>query len=227
VPSERRPYVTVGLIVVNLLLFFYELSLGPRAEHLIGAYGLVPGRLLSHRAWEVLGPVEQILPVFSHMFLHGGWLHVIANMWFLWIFGDNVEGRMGHGVFLLFYLASGLGAAALQVATDPSSLVPMIGASGALSGVLGAYMLLWPRSRVLTIIPLFILLYTVEVPAVVFLGIWIAIQVLSGAASIGQAGAGVAWFAHMGGFVVGVLTVWLWPGLRRRARLRRWRDFYD
>jgi membrane associated rhomboid family serine protease len=227
IPSERRPYVTVALILLNALAWFYQVSLGPHLQSFVIEYGLVPRRVLSERAWDVLGTGEQIVPVFSHMFLHGGWLHVISNMWFLWIFGDNVEGRMGHVRFLLFYLFAGLGAAAAQTMSAPDSVVPMVGASGALSGVLGAYMLLFPHARVLTLVPLFVFLYTVEIPALVFLGIWIGIQVLQGTASIGlDVRGGVAWFAHIGGFVVGVVVVALWPSLRRRAHRQdqRWRD---
>jgi membrane associated rhomboid family serine protease len=224
-PSERPPYVTILLILLNALAWFYEVSLGPHVQAFVTEYGLVPIRVL--RGWQVLGLDEQLIPIFGHMFLHGGWLHVISNMWFLWIFGDNVEGRMGHGRFLLFYLLAGLGAAAAQVLSAPDSRVPMVGASGALSGVLGAYMLLFPQARVLTLVPLFVFLYTVEIPALVFLGIWIAIQVLQGTASIGlDVRGGVAWFAHIGGFAVGLVTVLLWPGLRRRAyrHKQRWRE---
>ncbi len=228
-PSERPPYVTILLILLNALVWVYEVSLGPQVQALVTDYGLVPRRLLSAQAWQVLGTGGQVVPVFGHMFLHGGWLHVISNMWFLWIFGDNVEGRMGHVRFLLFYLFAGLGAAAAQTLSAPASVVPMVGASGALSGVLGAYMLLFPHSRVLTLVPLLVFLYTVEIPALVFLGIWIGIQILQGTASIGlDMRGGVAWFAHIGGFAVGLLVVALWPGLRRRAsrHRRRWHDEY-
>lgn len=230
IPAERPPVVTIGLIVVNALVFFYELTLGPAGmETLFRQYGLVPLRLFSEQAWEIGGVWDQVAPIFAHMFLHGGWLHVISNLWFLWIFGDNVEGRMGHGRFLVFYLAAGLGGALAQAGTNPDSVVPMVGASGALSGVLGAYMLLFPQSRVLAIVPVFILLYTVELPAFIFLALWVGIQFVQGTVALGQEAdvGGVAWFAHIGGFVVGVVVVLLWPRLRReRGREPRHRRYY-
>jgi membrane associated rhomboid family serine protease len=163
----------------------------------------------------------------SSMFLHGGWMHIIGNMWSLWIFGDNVEDRMGRGGFLLFYLLSGLAAGAVHVVTNPASRVPTVGASGAIAGVMGAYLLLFPHASVVTMVPIFFFLQVVEIPAVFFLGFWFLSQLFSGTLSLAAAGpqaAGVAWWAHIGGFVVGFL--WAVP-LRRRTAITGRRRRYD
>jgi len=155
------------------------------------------------------------------MFLHGGWLHVLGNMWFLWIFGDNVEDILGHGRFLLFYLLCGLAAGYVQVAINPGSPVPTVGASGAIAGVMGAYMVKFPHSRILTLVPIFIFLTTIEVPAILMLLYWFTIQFFSGIGSIGYSQlsqGGVAWFAHVGGFVAGMLLISI---MRPRDRYRR------
>ena len=159
------------------------------------------------------------LSVLTSMFLHGGWMHVIGNMLYLWIFGDNVEDRLGHARFLLFYLASGCAAALLQVVFNPSSQVPMLGASGAIAGVMGAYFVLYPESRVLTAVFVFVFFDLVEIPAIFFLGIWFVMQLLSGVGSLGisSTGGGTAFWAHVGGFVVGAVV-----GLVLRRNGRRW-----
>jgi hypothetical protein len=149
---------------------------------------------------------QAVFPFLSSIFLHGGWMHLLGNMWFLWIFGDNIEDRLGHLRFLLFYLAAGLGAGLFHVAFNLSSAVPAVGASGAISGILGAYFVLFPRSRVVTLIPLFVTFFTVELPAAIILGYWFLIQTLSGLGSLGaRASGGVAWWAHIGGFVLGIV----------------------
>ena len=206
--------MTVSLIVVNVLVFLYEFSLGERVERFVLYFGLVPAAF-------------SFVSLFTSMFLHGGFLHVAGNMLYLWIFGDNVEDRMGHGRFLVFYLLCGIAAALAQTIANPDSIVPMVGASGAIAGVMGAYFVLYPRSRIVTIVPIFFL-QLVEVPAIFFLGIWFLMQFLSGVGSIVAAtaherGGGVAFWAHVAGFVAGISAV----GIFRRPERQRvewWND---
>jgi membrane associated rhomboid family serine protease len=208
IPSATRPTVTWLIIAANLLAFFWELS---GADVL--AWTLVPARFTAD-------PAGNAVTVVTAMFLHGGWLHVLGNMLYLWIFGDNVEDRLGHARYALLYLAGGVAAAFAQIAISPGSAVPMLGASGAIAAVLGAYLVLYPRASVYTWVPLF--LGIVPIPAVVWLGLWFVLQLLSGVASLGvQSGGGVAFFAHVGGFVAGVVLVKLLdpgPPWRRGAR---------
>jgi membrane associated rhomboid family serine protease len=219
IPSKSAPLVTVALIVVNALVFLHEAALGPYLPHFVYTYGLVPARFVDWPG-NPLDPAR-FLPLFTSMFWHGGWLHLFGNMLYLWIFGDNVEDRLGHGRYLFFYLACGLGAALTQIALSPASAVPTVGASGAIAGVLGAYLVSFPRSRVLTLIPIIIIPWFVEIPAVVYLVLWFAVQLLSGVASLhlpASAG-GIAWWAHIGGFIAGIVGVLiLAPATRRRAR---------
>jgi len=206
-PAQRTPYVTRGLIVLNVLVFFYELSLGDGMAEFIRDWGVVPGRLFASLTGDTSLPVE-LLSIVTSLFLHGGWLHLIGNMWYLWIFGDNVEDRMGHARFLVFYLASGVVAALLHSAMIPGSSIPTVGASGAIAGVLGAYAYAFPRARVLTLIPIIFFFQIVSIPALVLLGIWFAFQFIAGALDLGRAsGGGVAWWAHIGGFVFGFVTM--------------------
>lgn len=198
VPSQRLPVVSRLLIAANVAVFLYELSLGPAVRSFILALGIVPAHFTTD-------PGGQALTLFSSMFIHGGWGHLLGNMLYLWIFGDNVEDRMGHVPFLFFYLAAGLAAGLAHVYTQPGSLVPTVGASGAIAGVLGAYFVLYPRARVLTLLPIFPMTM-VEVPAVFFLGIWFVFQIFSGALqmSVARGAGGVAFLAHVGGFLAGV-----------------------
>jgi membrane associated rhomboid family serine protease len=208
IPSRFFPVVTVTIIAVNTLVFLYEVSLGRGLNTFIDQHALVPATMVS--IFQDQGfKVGAVVPIFSSMFLHGGWIHLIGNMLYLWIFGDNVEDRMGRGRFLLFYLLCGTGAAALHVYMSPSSNTPTIGASGAIAGVLGAYFLLFPRARVLTLLPIFFLIQFIEVPAFLFLAFWFLMQFFSGALSIGveASGGGVAWWAHVGGFATGMALV--------------------
>jgi hypothetical protein len=205
IPSSRVPIVNYVLIFANLGLFFYEISLGENLPSFLERFAVIPARLLGggdFSARDLLTPV-------TAMFLHGGWMHVLGNMLYLYIFGDNVEDTLGHGRYLLFYIACGVASFAVQIGFQPASAVPNIGASGAIAGVLGAYFLLFPRARVVTLLPLFIFFTTVEIPAVVFLGLWFLLQFLSGTVSLGQAAAtgGVAWWAHVGGFVAGIVLL--------------------
>ena len=217
--SRTFPIVTVGLLLLNVLIFFQQLKAGPLGERLVFAYGLVPARLVH---WDDLGGpagVARWLPLVTSQFLHGGFLHLAGNLLYLWIFGDNVEDRLGHVRFLLFYLLCGVAAGLTQVAFDPSSPIPTVGASGAIAGVLGAYLVSFPRARVLTFVPVFFIPWLIEIPAVIFLLLWFGMQVLSGLASFGrELTGGVAWWAHVGGFVTGIALVWaLAPSRARRA----------
>jgi membrane associated rhomboid family serine protease len=205
IPSRTRPVVTIALIVINSLVFLYMVALPPRARlYFTAQYALIP----AYFSWAA---------VVTSMFLHGGWMHVIGNMLYLWIFGDNVEDRLGHGLYLVFYLACGIIAAMGQLVIDPTSTIPMLGASGAIAGVMGAYFVLYPESRVLTAVFILIFFDIVEVPAIFFLGIWFLMQLLSGVGSLGVASTtgGTAFFAHIGGFIAG-LVVGAFLRLQRR-----------
>jgi membrane associated rhomboid family serine protease len=203
IPSTRLPVVNYLLVAANLGLFFYEISLGENLPPFLERYAVIPDRLLRGGALSV----RELLTPVTATFLHGGWMHLLGNMLYLYIFGDNVEDTLGHGRYLLFYIACGAASFAVQIGFQPGSAVPNIGASGAIAGVLGAYFLLFPRARVVTLLPLFIFFTTIEIPAVVFLGLWFLLQFLSGAVSLGRPAAtgGVAWWAHVGGFVAGVV----------------------
>jgi rhomboid family protein len=218
-PSRTTPVFTIALIIANVLVFIYQVSLevggaeGARAaESFVREFGLVPCRLTGscHSSPDLPSPV---LTIFTSMFMHGGWFHVGGNMLYLGIFGNNVEDTLGHLRYLLFYLASGVAAALAQVAISPTSDVPMVGASGAVSGVLGAYLLLFPHAHVTTLIILGFFFRVVKVPALIVLGFWIVLQVLNGLGSFGARG-GVAFFAHIGGFLAGIALLFV---LRRRT----------
>jgi len=216
IPSERVPVVNYFLIAVNLLLFLYEVSLGEDLLPFLYRYAVVPARLLGGGP----GSAGALFTPVTAMFLHAGWFHVLGNMLYLYIFGDNVEDAFGHARYLLFYLACGVASFAVQIAFQRASAVPNLGASGAIAGVLGAYFLLYPRARVVTLLPLFVFFTFVEIPAVVFLGLWFLMQFASGAASLGRpAGTGgVAWWAHIGGFLAGIVFLNLLGGRGGRRR---------
>lgn len=221
-PSRTAPVVTVALIVLNVLAFLWELSLGPQLQPFVMQAAFVPARFVG-QGLGIAGLVPGIESAVLSMFLHGGWAHILGNMWFLWIFGDNVEDRLGHLRYVVFYFASGLAATAAHALFSPRSVIPAIGASGAISGVLGAYLFLYPRARVVTLLFLGIFIQVIQVPALVYLPFWFIIQLFSGLASLGvpssaQQG-GVAFFAHIGGFVAGPLLLLLLGG-GRRARPR-------
>src|SRR5579862_2155349 len=204
------PAVTILLIIVNVLVFCYQLSLSNAAnDAFIRAFGMVPLKMKLALAGNHYTLLEAFLPLITCMFLHGGFLHILGNMWFLWIFGANVEDAMGSPSYLIFYSVCGILSGIAQVAFSWGSHVPSLGASGAISGVLGAYIVLFPGSRILTLIPLFIIWFTARIPAFVFIGLWFIVQFLSGVGSINSPNAantgGVAWWAHIGGFVLGLL----------------------
>jgi membrane associated rhomboid family serine protease len=210
IPSRRVPFVTIGLIAVTVLIFLYQVWLTPVGlEQFVATYALVPAWFW----WPSL---------FTSQFLHVGWMHILWNMVYLWIFGDNVEDRLGHVRYLLFYLGGGAAAAMLQTLFNPVSAVPMLGSSGAVAVVMGTYFVLYPRSRVLTAVFLVISFDLVEIPAIFFLGIWFLLQLVSGIGSLGvanAAGGGTAFWAHIGGFAVGALV-----GFSLRRRDRRWQS---
>jgi membrane associated rhomboid family serine protease len=208
IPSRTTPYITITIIALNALAWMFELSLPHDAlNEFLTVYGVVPASF---------APATLI----TSMFLHGGWSHVLGNMWYLWIFGDNVEDRVGHGRFIVFYLLCGIAAALGQVLVDPGSTLPTIGASGAIAGVMGAYFVLYPHSRVLTLIP-WIFLQIVELPAIVLLGFWFVMQLFSAgtiAMTTTSHGGGVAFAAHVVGFVVGMAGVFVF----RKRQLDPW-----
>jgi membrane associated rhomboid family serine protease len=228
VRARSFPIVNTGLIVVNVLIYLLEDSLGPaQLDRLISTFGATPGQLS-------LSQPLTWLPLLASMFLHGGWFHLISNMWALFIFGDNVEDRMGPLRYLVFYLAAGIVAGLTHAyvtisffgVDSPQAGIPTVGASGAIAGVLGAYLVLYPSARVITLIPVFILPWFVEIPALVYLGIWFLTQLFPGLLSLGAIGdigntlGGVAWWAHIGGFLFGILLVrWF---ARPRRIYRKW-----
>lgn len=220
-PSRVTPFVCYSIIGLCVFAFFYELALGRNLGIFLLQYGLVPVRYSVPDVAVHFTVYEQILPFFTSMFLHGGWLHLIGNMWVLYIFGDNVEGYLGHASFLLFYVLSGIIAALVHLFTNLGSSVPTIGASGAIAGVMGAYFILYPGARILAIIPIFFILYPVEVPAVVFLGFWFILQFFSGAAAVVDRArdfSGIAWWAHVGGFLGGIMLLSLFKPSRPKPR---------
>jgi membrane associated rhomboid family serine protease len=216
-PRRTIPYVTYALVALNVLAFLWELSLGPNLEVALLQRAFIPARFWVAGNW-----IFDVLTIIISMFLHGGLLHIGSNMLYLWIFGDNIEDRLGHGRYLIFYLACGFLATFAHAIFSPGSRVPAIGASGAIAGVLGAYLILFPRARVLTVIPIFFFITLRELPAVILLGLWFVLQLFSGVGSLGVTDAqdmgGVAYFAHIGGFVAGLLLIGILGGLRKPRR---------
>jgi membrane associated rhomboid family serine protease len=209
-PSYSKPYVTIAIITVNALVFLFQLTLDEFSLNtFLSSYGMIPSRL-------------QASSLLSSMFLHGGWLHLIGNMWFLWIFGDNVEDILGHAKYLLFYLLCGVAAGLVQFAFNIDSPLPTIGASGAVAGVMGAYLVKFPRSRVVTLVFVLFFLTTIEIPAAFILIFWFVLQFFNGVGAIASSHfsqGGVAWFAHVGGFLAGILLIYaMRPGERFRRR---------
>jgi membrane associated rhomboid family serine protease len=224
-PRFSTPFVTYFLIGLNLLIFFLEAALNPASlEILVRQFGLIPSHVTQLLAGNgPVNPVVALLPIFTSMFLHGSWLHVLGNMWFLWIFGDNIEDYLGHFQYLVFYLLSGVAAALAQIALTPGSRVPTVGASGAIAGVLGAYFILYPRARVLNWFPP---VFFFHLPAWVLLGYWFVMQFLSGAATSlaysSNTTGGIAFWAHVGGFVTGVVLIKVFPERPQRYRYGTW-----
>jgi membrane associated rhomboid family serine protease len=212
-PTQRRPLVTYTLIGLNSTVWIVQVILGDRGDAFIAQWGMTPARFLAEP-----GPQVFLTPITS-MFMHGGWLHIIGNMWFLWIFGDNVEDVLGRWRFVLFYLMGGLAAALLQFGLTMKSPVPMVGASGAIAAVLAAYMCFFPFARVQTLLFFFIFIRIVEIPAFLFIFVWFGFQLLSGCSSLAVAHTSTAWWAHIGGFLAGYFIARWWKGrIARRGR---------
>lgn len=236
-PRFGTPYVNYFLIAANVVVFLFELALPPSLRDLVMLqFGFVPLKVTAFAqgahhiaAHGMLLPISgdsALVPIFSSMFLHASWLHLIFNMWALWIFGDNIEDYLGHFLYLVFYLFSGLGAAVLHYVLNSGSAVPSVGASGAIAGIMGAYLVLFPSARVLTLVPLFVFFTFINLPAWLVLGYWFVGQFLSGAATAiayssqtGQGG-GVAFWAHVGGFLTGITLIKFFPTRPRRYRYR-------
>ena len=206
VPASRVPVVTFGIIAVNVLVFLRELSLGSHLEDLMVSYAIIPARYTVPDVAQLFTVPQQVFALFSSMFLHGGWIHLLGNMWTLWIFGDNVEDRLGRARYISLYLASGIAAALLHIFTNAGSVVPTIGASGAIAGVMGAYFRFYPFARIETLVPPFFFGPLFVLPAILFLGWWFLLQFFNGALSLHASDrgfSGVAWWAHVGGFLFG------------------------
>jgi len=218
--SRTFPGVTVFIIALNALAFLVELSLGRHGvEQLFMAFGLLPIRAKAALAGHPEQGVVYGISIFTSMFLHGGWIHLIGNMWYLWVFGDNVEDRLGHGRFVLFYLVCGVAAALAHTLFNLGSQIPTVGASGAIAGVLGAYVIAFPRARVVTLLPIFFFITFIEVPALVFLGFWFLMQMFNQSLALVSRGEfqGVAWMAHIGGFLAGMALMKFIPPRRSRV----------
>jgi membrane associated rhomboid family serine protease len=223
VRSRTFPYVNLAIIIANFLVFFYELSLGNEVNSFLRDWGAVPRFVTDYFDNSGDYPYRVLFTPITAMFIHGGWFHILGNMLFLWVFGDNVEDAIGHVSYLFFYLLAGIAAAAAQILVDTGSGVPMVGASGAIAGVLGAYVVLYPRATIAAVIFPFVF-FVLPIPAFVLIGLWFFLQLLNGAAAIGTAvGAseGVAWWAHIGGFLAGLLLVWAFRGERHGRPARR------
>lgn len=229
-PTRTTPYIVYALVAINVLVYLYNGSLGPHSHNPLAGFELVPARLVTGREFGAAMPVAPWLTIFTSMFLHANLLHVGGNMLYLWIFGNNIEDVLGHFKFLVFYLISGAAAALAQVYTNPSATIPMVGASGAIAGVLGAYLVLFPRARVMCPVFLFFFVQVVALPASLVLGFWIALQLINSLLLGGgmTPGGGVAYAAHIGGFLAGILMIYLLGGGRlvrgrRPVEYRRYR----
>jgi membrane associated rhomboid family serine protease len=224
-PTYSTPFINYLLIGLNTLIFLFELSLNPQVRQaFVYQFGVEPVRVLTALGLaQVHVPQASAVPLLTSMFLHASWLHLIGNMWVLWIFGDNIEDHLGHFPYLVFYLVSGLAASLLHILLNPNSTIPSVGASGAIAGVMGAYFLLFPSARVLTLVPLIIFFTFIWLPAWIVLGYWFVLQFLSGAATSiaysSKTSGGIAFWAHVGGFVAGLLMIKLMPQrIRPRSR---------
>lgn len=207
IQSRHYPVVTISLIGINVFLFFIQMSQGTDFQSFVYTYGLVPARYTIEEVSRHFTAGEQVVALFSFMFLHGGILHILGNMWILYIFGDNVEDYLGSLNYAVFYIAGGLFSGMGHMVLNLESTTPVIGASGAVAAVMGAYFILYPASRILTLIPIFFIPFFIEIPAFIFLGIWFMLQVLNAAGTAGMEGPGIAWWAHIGGFVFGVVFI--------------------
>ncbi|GAB4113610.1 MAG: rhomboid family intramembrane serine protease [Candidatus Caldatribacteriota bacterium] len=215
-PTRRFPFITITIIIMNVLVFIYQVSLGEGFNQFIYSMGLIPFEISHFIDLYPPGPSPIYLTIFYSMFMHGSLIHLIGNMLFLWIFGNNIEDFFGRIPFILFYLLCGVAAAFTQILFNPNSTIPMVGASGAIAGVLGGYLILYPRARVTTVIIFGFFIRLVRIPALIFLGLWIIYQFLYGISSLSVSSAegGVAWFAHIGGYIAGLISVKVYKILR-------------
>jgi membrane associated rhomboid family serine protease len=224
--SRTFPVVNILIIVANGLAFLWQLSLGPQLKEAFLLYGIVPTRYSDPGLSAQFTTFEQVFPFIASMFLHGGFMHILGNMWFLYIFGDNIEDRLGHIRYFIFYLLCGIAAGVIHLYTNWDSRIPTIGASGAISGIMGAYLLLYPRSRILTLIPIFFFFQFVEIPAFIFLGYWLLIQLFSASLTPKNVG-GIAFWAHIGGFVVGLVFVKMFDLIPRMGMAQEFRHYTE
>lgn len=229
IPSKTFPIVNITLIVINVVVFFFELMLGSHLQVFIEQFGVIPikyfyeGIQLSTGEVIYFSGYSRIIPLFSSIFLHGGWFHLFGNMLYLWIFGDNVEDRMGHFRYLIFYILCGLSASITHIIMNSESSVPTIGASGAIAGVLGAYMFLYPNAKVIVLLPIFIFFEVIQLPALFVLGLWFVMQLFQGTLALSvesSATGGVAWWAHIGGFIFGAIAVHIFKRKSRKPSTR-------
>ncbi|MEG8948004.1 rhomboid family intramembrane serine protease [Rosettibacter firmus] len=230
IPSKTFPIINITLIITNVVMFLFELMLGSDLQLFIEQYGVIPVRYFYQGMQLETGEIiyfsdfSRIFPLFTSMFLHGGWVHLFGNMLYLWIFGDNVEDRMGHFRYLIFYILCGLAASFSHIIMNPESSIPTIGASGAIAGVLGAYMFLYPDAKVVVLLPIFIFFDIIQLPALFVLGLWFVMQLFQGTLALSvesSATGGVAWWAHIGGFVFGAVTVHIF---KKKSRKPMYRD---
>jgi membrane associated rhomboid family serine protease len=224
--SKNFPIVNLLIIGVNTLVFLWQLSQGSHLKEALSLFGIVPIRYSDPELSAHFTTFQQFLPFLTSMFLHGGFLHILGNMWFLYIFGDNIEDRLGHLRYLLFYLLCGIAAGLIHLFTNWNSKIPTIGASGAIAGVMGAYMLLYPRAKVLTLIPIFFFFQFVELPAFIFLGYWLLIQLFFAGLTPSNVG-GIAFWAHIGGFISGLVLIKIFDAIPRtgiNGSLRRYTE---
>jgi len=222
IPSRRFPFVTYSIIAVNIVVFMFEATMSKeQLQAFFELVAVIPAEYTAFLRGEPVPLLKLLAAPFASMFLHGGWMHLFGNMWFLYLFGDNVEDAMGHSRFLLFYLLTGLAATVAHIFVNPLSPIPIVGASGAISGVVGAYFLMFPTARVLTLVPIFFFVDIVLLPAVVFIGMWFLFQFWSGLLSLAVPHlGGVAWWAHIGGFIAGLILA---PIMRERRKPTRYR----
>jgi membrane associated rhomboid family serine protease len=224
--SKTFPVVNLIIIVLNVLAFLWQLSQGPDLKDAFFLYGIVPVRYSDPEVSIHFTTFQQWLPFLTSMFLHGGFLHILGNMWFLYIFGDNIEDRLGHSRYFIFYILSGVAAGLIHLYTNWGSKIPTIGASGAISGVMGAYLLLYPRAKILTLIPIFFFFQFVEIPAFIFLGYWLLIQLFSAGLTPRNVG-GIAFWAHIGGFIAGLVFVKIFDVIPRMGMGQGLRHYTD
>ncbi|MDO8885691.1 rhomboid family intramembrane serine protease [Candidatus Oleimmundimicrobium sp.] len=222
-PTQTISWATMSLIIINVTIFIYELSLGSGLDMFIKEYAMTPYLIVQFPS------ISTYLTLITSIFLHGGWIHVIGNMLYLWIFGNNIEDVLGHGKFLVFYFLCGLGGAIGHIIFNPTSTIPSLGASGAIAGVLAAYLILYPLATIDVAIPIFIFIKIIRLPAIIVIGFWFFLQLTSGYAAITtpvmQSSGGVAWFAHIGGFMTGLLLILIFPK-KRNPRVRHRKDRY-